>query len=97
MLQLINAVHHFSVMNPTLYFGSLLVLLFIVLRGWYRLGSLNALAMVSPVPTWAPVRPRCVFHRQSHAILLSVANLIILGQAEAQNDLLVFTLAVKVT
>jgi hypothetical protein len=78
MLQFIQAIHNFSIINPFLYFGTLLVLLCVVLRGWYRLGSLNALAYVSPAPHSAPARPRFIFYRRSTSIVLQVANLLIL-------------------
>lgn len=97
MLQFINAVHNFSVLNPSLYFGSLLVLLCIVLRGWYRLGSLNALALVSPAPQSAPARTRFVFYRRSTSIVLTLANLLILASIESNNNTIAATIAVKVT
>lgn len=97
MLQFINAIHNFSIINPTLYFGSLLVLLLIVLRGCYCLGSMNALALVSPAPYSAPARPRFVFYRRSTAIVLQIANLLILGSIETNNNTLAATIAVKVT
>jgi hypothetical protein len=97
MLQFINALHNFSLINPTAYFGSLLVLLLIVLRGWYRLGSLHALALVSPAPQSAPARQRFVFYRRSTAVVLQVANLLILGSIESNNDTIAATIAVRVT
>jgi hypothetical protein len=96
MLPIINTVHHFSVLNPSLYFGSLLVLLYIVLRGWYRLGSLNALA-VSLAQHSAPVCPRWVFYRRGYAIVLQTANLLILGSIESNNNTIAATIALKVT
>jgi len=96
MLQAIYAVHNFSIFNPSLYFGTLLTTLLIVLRGWYRLGSLNALA-VSLAPTSAPACPRWVFYRRSTAIVLQVANLLILGSIESNNNTIAATITVKVT
>jgi hypothetical protein len=97
MLQLIQALHQFSVVNPSLYFGSLACLALIVCKGWYRLGSLNALAYVSPAPISAPVRPRFVFYRRSTAVVLTLANLLILASFESNNDTIAATIAVKVT
>lgn len=97
MLQTINAVHHFSVMNPTLYFGTLLILSLIVIWGWYRLGTMIALATVSPAPTSAPVCPRWILYRRSTAIVLQVANLLFLGQIVKQENGIASTIALKVT
>jgi hypothetical protein len=80
MLQTINAVHHFSVMNPTLYFGTLLNSVAHCHLGWYRLGTMIALATVSPAPTSAPVCPRWILYRRSTAIVLQLANLLFLEQ-----------------
>jgi hypothetical protein len=97
MLPVINALHHFSIINPTLYFGTLLVLLLIVLRDWYRLGSMNALAVTSPAPQAAAARPRFVFYCRSTAVVLQIANLLILGSIESKNDTIAATIAVRVT
>ena len=97
MLQTIQTVHNFSVLNPSLYFGSLLVLLLVVLRGWYCLGSLNALALVSPAPMLRLRSPRFVFYRRGYAVVLTLANLLILASIELNNDTIVATIAVRVT
>jgi hypothetical protein len=96
MLPVINAIHNYSILNPTLYFGSLLVLCCIVLRGWYCLGCMNALAMVTPAPQ-AAARPRFVFYRRSTSVVLQVAHLLILAGIESNHDTIAATLAVKVT
>jgi hypothetical protein len=79
MLQLIQSLHNVSVANHTLYFSVLVLLASVVCPGWYKLGRLQVATVCSPAPTLAPARPRFVFHRQSYAILLLLANLIILG------------------
>jgi hypothetical protein len=94
---MLQAVYHLSVVYPLHYWSSIIILLLVACYGWFHVGTMRQVVVVSPAPTTASVRPRYVFHQQSHAILLLLANLIILGQAEAQNDLLVFTLAIKVT
>ena len=97
MLQFIQVIHNYSILHPSLYFGSLLVVLCIVLRGWYRLGSMNTLAMMSPAPYAAPSCPRWVFYRRSTSFVLQVANLLILGSIESKNDTIAATIAVRVT
>lgn len=95
MLQTIQTLHTYSILYPSLYFSFLALLTCIVCPGWYRLGRLQ-LASVSTSPI-APARPRCVFRRQSHALLLLLAHLAIVAMAEAKDDLVIFTLAIKVT
>jgi hypothetical protein len=72
MLQTINALHQFSVVNPSLYFGALLCMLLIVLRGWYILGVLNSQAWVSPAQQSAPARQRVVLYKKGQVIVLHV-------------------------
>ena len=45
----------------------------------------------------APVRPRWIFYRRSTAIVLQIANLLILGSIESNYDTLAATIAVRVT
>jgi hypothetical protein len=97
MLQLVHTLHTISLVHPFPYFMSLACMAIVVCPGWYKLGCLQLAASYSPAPQSAPTRPRCVFRKQSHALLLLLAHLAIVATAEAQNDLLVFTLAVKVT
>jgi hypothetical protein len=93
---MLQAIYHLSQIHPYQYWSAILVLLLVVIRGWYRLGSLNALA-VPPAPQSAPVRPRWIFYRRSTAIVLQIANLLILGSISANNTTIAATIAVRVT
>jgi hypothetical protein len=95
MLQAINAVHTFSVVNHTLYFGALLLLTCFVCPGWYKLVRLQ-LASVSTSPH-APIQPRTVFVRRDNAILIVLAHVRILGKIESHRDIIASTLPIKVT
>ena len=93
---MLQAIHHLSQIHPYHYWSAILVLLLVVIRGWYTLGSLNALASVSLAPV-APARPRWIFYRRSTAVMLQIANLLILGSIESNNDTIAATIAVRVT
>ena len=93
---MLQAIHHLSQIHPYHYWSAILVLLLVVIRGWYTLGSLNALATVSPAPI-APVCPRFVFYRRSTSIVFQIANLLILGSIESNNNTIAATIAVRVT
>lgn len=94
---MLQAVHTFSVLYPSLYFGFLVLLASVVCPGWYKLGRLQLATVASATTPITPARPRCVFHRQRHALLLLIARLVILATMEAKDDLVIFTLAVKAT
>jgi hypothetical protein len=95
MLQAIQNLHMLSVLHPSLYFGTLMLLAVIVCPGWYKLGRLQAAAVVSPA--MAPARRRVVFYKKSQAFVLSIANLVILGSLESSGDTIAATVALRVT
>jgi hypothetical protein len=98
MLQTINAIHNLSILYPSSYFGLLVLLASVLMPGWYKLGCLQAAAAyVSPAPISQIRSSRFVFYRRSTSIVLQVANLLILGSIESNNDTIVATIAVKVT
>jgi hypothetical protein len=96
-LQALESVHQFSVACPSIYFGTLILLVLVVSKGWYTLGKMQPAAVVSPAPTMAPVRPRCVFYPQNHTVMVLIANLVIMGKLESNNDTVAATIALKVT
>jgi hypothetical protein len=93
---MLQVVYHLSQIHPLQYWSAIIGLLLIILRSWYRLGSLNVLA-VPPTPQSAPGCPRWVFYRRSIAIVLQVASLLILRSISANNDTMVAPIALKVT
>jgi hypothetical protein len=97
MLQAIQNLHMLSVLHPSLYFGTLMLLAVIVCPGWYKLGRLQAAAVASPAPVMAPARRRVVFYKKSQAFVLSIANLVILGSLESSGDTIAATVALRVT
>ena len=96
MLQFIQALHNVSVANHTLYFGVLVLIASVVCPGWYKLGCLQALALVSPDPHVA-ARQRVTLYRKGLAVVLQLTGLLILASLEVTNDGAAFTIAVKVT
>jgi hypothetical protein len=97
MLQLIQTLHNFSVVHPTLYFVPLVLLACVVCPGWYKFGRLQlAAAYASPAPH-AAARPRVVLYRRGAAVVLQLTGLLILSSLEIRSDGAAFTLAVKVT
>jgi hypothetical protein len=97
MLQTINTIHQFSVVNHTLYFSVLALLTCIVCPGWYKLGRLQvAAAYASPAPMPRLRSSRFVFYRRGYAVVLSVANLLLLASIEFNNNTLAATIALKV-
>jgi hypothetical protein len=76
----------------TLYWSCMITLLLVVCSGWYYLGSTRQVLVTS-----APARPGFVFYRRSQAVVLTLANLLILASIESNNDTIAATIAVRVT
>ena len=76
----------------TLYWSCMITLLLVVCSGWYYLGSTRQVLATS-----APARPGFVFYRRSQAVVLTLANLLILASIESNNDTIAATIAVRVT
>lgn len=91
MLQAIHTIHQLSVVHPSLYFGCLLLLALVCLRGWYVLGVSAGPHMV------VPVRLGWKFSDSSRALFFTVANLRIVGHLIADGDTLAASIALQVT
>jgi hypothetical protein len=90
MLQVVQAVHDFSVAYPSAYFGSLLVVLLVVFRGWYVLGIGAGPRVV------VPVRFAWKFTPATRLLLFQIADLVILEQTTSNQDTAAVTIALQV-
>lgn len=98
MLQAIQTIHTYSVVYPSTYWLIMLALFVAICKCWFVMGTLSpACVSSSTPPKISPARPRCVFHRQSRAIMVLLANLVIVGKLESSGDTIAATIALKVT
>ena len=95
MLQAINAVHTFSMLNPSLYFGFLALLACIVCPGWYTFGRLQ-LASVSPAPI-VPARQCPTLFLKGLSLVLQFRGLLLLSSLEVRTDAIALVIAAKAT